>query len=218
MFLTAAAYAGALHEIDVGVDGVRTGLTVVVPDRTGGPPPIVVALHYAGHGAPHFATEYVEMLVRPGLEELGALILAPDCPGRSWDDPASEKVVSALIDYAARTWGGDPERVVLTGYSMGANAAWRLASQPSRFTVVVPIAGDPADNVVGIPVYAIAGSGDQLFPPAAMVAAVEAVRRQVPAEGVVVDGLTHYDVAAYVPALAAAVPWIRQRLVTRAGR
>ena len=218
-FLSTPAQATdpGLHELVVPLAGVSVELTAVlpVPDPADPTPPLVVALHYAGgRGVPHYATGLVTDLVAPGLAELGAVVVAPDCPGASWTDPASERVVLALVEYAVKTWHADPKRVVVTGYSMGGAGAWFLAARhPEVFAAAVPIASDPGANPATdrVPTYAIQGRQDEVFRVGPVQDGVAAlVARGVPAEVHLIDR-SHYQVPLYHDALAAAVPWLRQR-------
>ncbi|HHO51539.1 MAG TPA: hypothetical protein ENK18_11845 [Deltaproteobacteria bacterium] len=202
-----------LHELVLEVDGLERRYSVYLPRLPKkGTVPVVLALHYAGHGEPHYATRYLEQLVVPALKPLGAILLAPDCPGSSWVDPTSEPVVLALLDHAISSWSGDPERVVITGYSMGGMGTWHLAAgHPDRFAAAVPMAGHPGDNAarITVPVYAIHSQQDQQVPPGPTTGAIVVLRgRRIPALWRPVDGLTHHDTAAYVPALATSLPWI----------
>jgi predicted peptidase len=208
--------APGLHEIALQLDQQRVLATIVLPAaREGARPPLVLALHYAGHGAPHYATGYVTSLVAPGFEGLGAVIVAPDCPDRSWNTELSEKVVLSLLDLAVSAWKIDPERVVLTGYSMGAAGTWWLASRhPDRFEVAVPVAGRPQEvQHIAVPTYAVHGTADRLFPAQDVAQAVLALQgRGVQAHYAPGEGLGHYDTARYVPLIAGALPWISARL------
>jgi predicted peptidase len=66
-------------------------------------------------------------------------IVAPHCPaGRGWQ---SEQLV-ALLDSALAALPIDPNRVVVTGLSMGGYGTWDLAIRhPERFAAAVPICG-----------------------------------------------------------------------------
>jgi dipeptidyl aminopeptidase/acylaminoacyl peptidase len=212
------------HAQVLSVDGVERRFTVQLPAGLEGAEakqrPVVLALHYAGHGAPDYAAGFVEVLVGPGLGDLGAIVVAPDCPaGARWIDAAGERVALAVLDHAIATWGGDASRVVLTGFSMGGIGAWHLAARhPERFAAVVPVAGSPRASDVAalqrskLPVHAIHGTRDEVIPPAASRAAVEALAAAgVEAVWAPVD-LSHYETGRYRSALWAAVPWIRERL------
>ena len=180
------------------------------------PVPLVVALHFAGKVTPFFGKEYLTALVEPGLRELGAVIVAPDCRGRDWTDPVSEADVLELVDEAMRAYRIDPARVLLTGYSMGAMGTWYLAARhQDRFSAALVVSGLPPAGAAEldwrIPLYVIHSRDDErllLKPTADVVKQLAANGRNV--RLVVVDGLTHYQVPGFVPYLRAAVPWLKR--------
>lgn len=67
------------------------------------------------------------------------VFIAPQCPQHAtWDDAT----LLRLLDQAGRTIRVDPERVFLTGLSMGGFGAWSLGLRhPSRFRAIVPVCG-----------------------------------------------------------------------------
>lgn len=209
-----------LHEIDLTVGEHSQSISISLPNLPAGQhPPLVIALHYAGHaGQRHYATGYLAGFVQPALASLGAVILAPDCPDASWETERAEEAVLGLIDLAVTSWGVDPKRVVLTGYSMGAVGAWRLAERhPERFSVLVPIAGRPQGvDTLRVPTYAIHGTADALFPADAVERATETLRaRSIDAHYTPGPGFGHYEMARYIPLLRASVPWLTQHLAPR---
>ena len=56
----------------------------------GEPRPLVVALHPGGNRVAFYGSRFMQQVVIPGLSDLGAVIVAPDCPAASWTDPAAE--------------------------------------------------------------------------------------------------------------------------------
>lgn len=61
---------------------------------------------------------------------------------RPWAMPDAEARVLALIDEVVRDHAGDPDRVYLTGNSMGGFGSWIIgARHPERFAALVPICG-----------------------------------------------------------------------------
>ncbi|MFM2266482.1 MAG: hypothetical protein RLZ77_1902 [Bacteroidota bacterium] len=70
---------------------------------------------------------------------LDAYILAPQCPENEY---WNEEVLYRLILKIVAENNIDPQRIYLTGLSMGAWGAWNLAyAHPSFFAALVPIAG-----------------------------------------------------------------------------
>jgi predicted peptidase len=175
--------------------------------------PLVLALHYGGEVTPQLTMEFLESLVVPGLKKLGAVIVAPDCPGDGWTDEASERAVLALLDYAVRSWPVDRHRIVVTGYSLGGIGTWFLAARhPEIFSAAVPIAGRPvADGELRVPVYAIHGRRDEVIGVEPTRRAIDALRAEgVDAQLVIVKGPTHYETRRFAGPLEGAVEWLRR--------
>ena len=179
-------------------------------------PPLVVALHYAGHGAPFYGRGLLEGLVEPALRDLGAVIAAPDCTGPDWTAPRSQADVLALLDHLQETVPVDPRRTLITGYSMGGHGAWHLAARhPDRFAAALVMAAwpPPAALAAGlrIPLYVIHSRQDEVVPLAGTERAIyELQARGAAVELVVVESTGHYETHRFVAPLRAAVPWIEQ--------
>jgi dipeptidyl aminopeptidase/acylaminoacyl peptidase len=193
--------------------------TAVYEPSTGGaakPRPLILALHYGGHVTPGYGAEFADLLVLPALKELGAVILAPDCPGRGWTDPVSEEAVLALVAWAKRTWPIDERRVAVTGFSMGGIGTYRLAARhPEVFRAAVPVAGVPDERDLEaagrVPLYIIHGEADEIIPLDEVQPALKALQKGgADVRVVVVQGLSHYQTAAYVPALKKAAGWLKR--------
>ena len=91
-------------------------------------------------------------------------MVMPQAPkGTTWTGPTAQAAIVALHE-ALVEFGGDAERMYLTGVSMGAYGAWELALlDPDRFAALVPICGGlrPLVASPGIVVTAVGpGSGD----------------------------------------------------------
>jgi outer membrane protein assembly factor BamB len=191
---------------------VRYALSL--PESGKGAGPLILSLHYAGHGAPYYGRGMLESLVEPALRDLGAVIVAPDCPSSSWTTKESEEAVLALLDFVAASYGTDPERVVVAGYSMGGMGVWHLVSRhPERFSAAIPMAGAPRDadleRVARTPLYAIHSRIDEVVPLTPTREAVTRLRDGgARAELVLVD-VPHYESARFEPHLEKAADWLR---------
>jgi lysophospholipase L1-like esterase/dienelactone hydrolase len=150
--------------------------------------PLVVFLHGAGergndnsaqlkHGAPLFAKPEVR-------EKFPCFVFAPQCPNdqtwsavKDWTDPVSYsdepkpamKLALGAIDTLMKEFSIDPDRVYVTGLSMGGFGSWDLITrEPGRWAAAAPICGggDPARIAVakGIPVWAFHGIKDPTVP------------------------------------------------------
>jgi predicted peptidase len=112
------------------------------PDRKW---PVILFLHGAGErGTDGFKPTAVGIgqAVRLNPERFSAIIVFPQVPpGRAWFGEQA-KVAMAALDAVMATYSVDPDRVYLTGLSMGGHGTWYVAYQwPDRFAAIVPICG-----------------------------------------------------------------------------
>ena len=90
------------------------------------------------------------------------IVIAPQCPpGQWWEAPALEDTVADVL----AKYPIDPDRLYLTGLSMGGFGCWMLATaHPDWFAAVVPICGggDPEDveRIKDLPVWDFHGAKD----------------------------------------------------------
>jgi predicted peptidase len=129
------ASAGHRHEVYLPADWT--------PDRKW---PVIVYLHGGG--------ERGEDGVKPTQTGLGPVVwksggtfpfvvIFPQAePGHYWAFPDMEARVMASVDDAIARYAGDPDRVYLTGNSMGGYGTWLIAAHhPGKFAALVPICG-----------------------------------------------------------------------------
>ena len=180
------------------------------PDR---PVPLVLALHFSGNpeGA---GRSLLEILVAPGLKELGAVLVAPDRLGGVWTSEANDRALNVLCEELFNTYEIDRRKIAITGYSMGATGAWQLAQKhPDRFSAVIPISGMPpaAMSTWRIPVFAIHSRSDEVVLIGPTQAAIAQLRKNnVRAELIPLIGPGHYQTYFFVDALKQAVPWLKE--------
>lgn len=103
--------------------------------------PLMIFLHGAGERGTNVAKVSVHgpPKVVKTREDFPFVVISPQCPsGETWQAEA----IVALLDRALENYRVDPERVYLTGLSMGGFGSWSLASKyPERFAAVAPICG-----------------------------------------------------------------------------
>jgi predicted peptidase len=94
------------------------------------------------------------------------IVVSPQCPANSWWKPYE---LTALLDQIQKDYKVDPDRVYLTGLSMGGFGTWELASQnPQRFAAIAPICGggNPAmaRRMRDLPIWVFHGDADRTVP------------------------------------------------------
>jgi predicted peptidase len=143
--------------------------------------PLVVYLH--GAGSQGHDLNLVRREGLPGLIGQGTkfrfILLSPQHPRGSWWIP---ELVVGLIEHISSSLPVDRNRVYLTGYSMGGNGTWAVASyDPSRFAAIAPLCGrgnvSQAERLAKMPIWAFHGAKDQVIPLRASEAMVDAVRK-----------------------------------------
>ncbi|HZV01095.1 MAG TPA: prolyl oligopeptidase family serine peptidase [Planctomycetota bacterium] len=94
------------------------------------------------------------------------LVIAPTWTKKNeFDRDEAEAVALAALERMNRSYAGDPDKVVITGISLGGAAAMAVAARhPDRFAGAFIVAGyDPndEDNLKPLPVYIIQGGKDR---------------------------------------------------------
>ncbi len=106
----------------------------------------------------------------PKLIESGkdfpAVVISPQCPKNKWWKVDQLK---ALFDHVAKEHKTDPDRVYITGLSMGGFGTWGLlAKYPEYFAAAVPICGGgkpaTAKSFYKVPIWAFHGDADRVVP------------------------------------------------------
>src|SRR6476620_603487 len=192
------------RDITVAGRGITYGL---LTPRTPPPPggyPLIVGLHYATSQepglSPYFGIGFVGLMVLPALQDLGAVIIAPDAPEASWAHAASEESVRAIVEVVRKEQKLDAGRTLVTGFSMGGQGAWFFAATHAElFKAAIPMSAlprvsrvqTPADvkaaqaaldtgsdwamSLVKTPLYVISSRADQTVPFDAVERAVKTV-------------------------------------------
>ena len=105
--------------------------------------PLVLFLHGAGERG-----DDLDVAARHGfMEHIGKgrdypfICISPQCPKEKYWGCYTESLL-AFLDYICETLPIDPERIYLTGLSMGGTGTWMLAmAAPERFAAIAPICG-----------------------------------------------------------------------------
>lgn len=107
--------------------------------------PVILYLHGAGERGTDGIRQTLIGLgsaVRNDARRFPAVIVFPQAPpDSSWTGVVAQAALAAL-DSVQREYRTDPQRVYLTGLSMGGNGTWYLAYRhPERFAAIAPICG-----------------------------------------------------------------------------
>lgn len=180
------------------------------------PRPLILALHFAGHGSPFYGKLILTELVEPALRELGAIIVAPDCTGPDWTHSQSEKDVLTILSHIHEIYNVDPDRILITGYSMGGIGTWYLAARHQEiFSAALIMAGTPPPNITEvdwrIPLLIIQSQQDEMMPVQPTEIAVQQLKSNgKEVELILLEGVTHFETWRYSVPLCASVPWIQK--------
>jgi len=215
--LVSAASPGQGRFVQETLAGEPVRYTLAVP-REHAPQhavPLVVSLHYGGPVSPWYGRGLLEAVVEPALRPLGAVMVAPDCPQPAWADCA--QALARVIDHVQSHYRTRADCVLLTGYSKGGIGAWALAARDTeRYAGAVVMAARAPERAIleswRLPVRAIHGADDELFPARDAAAAIERLREAGVDAGIeVLPGVSHYDTHRFAGPLARQVDWLRER-------
>lgn len=166
--------------------------------------PVILFLHGAGERGTDGRRQTTVGLgpaLRAHPRRFPAIVVFPQAPPDSqWVGLPAEAALAAL-DRTLAEFRGDPDRVYLTGISMGGHGAWYLAYRhPERFAALAPICGwveerpefpgsvpvVPSDSgpvlpalarrLAGMPIWIFHGEADSVVPVGASRGAAAALR------------------------------------------
>ena len=130
--------------------------------------PLLLFLH--GSGERGSDIEKVNVHGPPKLAAAGKqfpfIVISPQCPSyRGWEISQ----LDALLTHVEQTLKVDPDRVYVTGLSLGGQGTWRLAASfPDRFAAIAPVCGraetSGAERVAHIPTWIFHGGNDTAVP------------------------------------------------------
>ena len=129
--------------------------------------PTILYLH--GAGGKDLSMEEVGSLSLPGYakahkKNFSFILITPHCPKDSgWEVPALDDLWAEVV----KKYPVDPDRVYLTGESLGGGACWTLAIEhPDRYAAMAPVSGGGGgegldmDRVKDLPVWDFHGLVD----------------------------------------------------------
>ena len=130
--------------------------------------PLILFLHGSGESGNHLELVKVHGLpkmLEAGLE-LPCIVVSPQCPAETWWDA---EILGLLLDDLEKKLHVDPDRIYVTGLSMGGFGTWELAMRfPKRFAAIVPICGggEPffTSEITHLPIWVFHGAKDDVVP------------------------------------------------------
>ncbi len=147
--------------------------------------PVILALHGAGSRGTDGLRPRSQSLAeaaRMHPERYPAVLVLPQCPpDKDWTGELADAALDAL-ERTVVEYGGDRQRVYLTGQSMGARGAMLLAArQPERFAAVLAVSGRQPDRAVveklkRLPLWVWHGDADNVVPVAESRSLVEQLK------------------------------------------
>jgi len=141
--------------------------------------PLVLFLHGAAETG-----ENIEKLRNAGLpkvlekkHDFPFVVVSPQSRRGGWNADA----LNALLDEVMTQYKIDPERVYVTGLSMGGFGTWELGcTYPERFAAIAPICGggspSRAKELKNVAVWAFHGAKDRVVPVARTEAMINALK------------------------------------------
>jgi predicted peptidase len=199
-----AALEAGQHKAGFEVGGGTMWYWVHLPRgfQKAGKLPLILFLHGSGERGPADGSQLDKVKVHgpPKIVEknpdFAFIVVSPQCHANEhWD----AKQVLALLDHVIKNYPVDPDRVYLTGLSMGGFGTWATAeAAPDRFAAIVPICGggDPkqACKLKDMPAWVFHGDADPAVPVARAKAMVEAIKKcdeNAPIELTIYPGVGH---------------------------
>lgn len=145
--------------------------------------PVIITLHGSGEcgRVAKMAGMALPRFVASRPRKFPFIVIAVNAPSM-WYRGNNAAAVLEILDAVTAEHRTDPDRVYLTGYSMGGFGTWELAiARPDLFAAIVPVcgAGIPAaaGNIATLPTWAFHGAKDTNVPVAGsrqMIAAMKA--------------------------------------------
>ncbi|TWT41016.1 Alpha/beta hydrolase family protein [Phycisphaerae bacterium RAS1] len=147
--------------------------------------PCVLFLHGSGERGSDglLQTEVgIGSAIRRNRALIPAIVVMPQCrPGMTWTGPMAEMALRC-VEETSRTYHLDPDRIYLTGLSLGGHGAWFIAARmPDAFAAIVPICGfgEPKEvaTLTKMPCWCFHGTADEAVPVQRSRDLIEAVRK-----------------------------------------
>lgn len=157
--------------------------------------PVILALHGSGERGSDglLQTEVgIGTAIRRNRGFFPAIVIMPQCrPHMFWDGPMIEMALKC-VEETSREYRLDPDRLYLTGLSLGGAGTWTIASRfADRFAAIVPVCGfigrpdmapdqevlkESARSLAKLPIWCFHGGADPVVKPERSREVIEAIK------------------------------------------
>lgn len=143
--------------------------------------PLLIFLHGSGERGADLSTLTVcgpPKLISEGRHH-PMIVVSPQCPAdANWQSGA----LTSFLDHLCTRFRVDPDRVYVSGYSMGGAGTWNFAAADSdRLAAIAPLCGggepSQASQLAGLPIWAFHGEQDDVVTIDATLQMIDAVKK-----------------------------------------
>lgn len=108
--------------------------------------PVILFLHGIGERGDDNVAQTkngIRLLIGQNMDKFPCLVVCPQCRDNMlWTSPEMEEMALKALDQTVAEFNGNPNRLYLTGLSMGGYGAWDLAEKyPAKWAAVAPVCG-----------------------------------------------------------------------------
>jgi predicted peptidase len=164
---------GFLTRVHQDPDGKEAKYVLFIPyDYTGEKPyPLILFLHGLGESGAD-GHKQVEVGLGPAIKRQEStfpfITIFPQSQKRTWQAGSTDaKRALSILEEVQKQYRVDPQRIYLSGLSMGGYGTWSLAmAEPQRWAAMVPICGGgdarQAAKIKDIPCWCFHGAADKV--------------------------------------------------------
>jgi len=163
------------------IDNTQQPYRLYIPPKHAEPAPLVIAMHGTGGNENTLFEQHATL--KQAADTHGMMVLSPNGRGITEYRGIGENDVLTALEEVRRKYAVDPERIYLTGHSMGGTGAAYLAMRhPDMFAAAAPLAAAYsypwlARNLVPVPTLWVGGASDEEFYHRGVAVGVERMRK-----------------------------------------
>lgn len=163
------------------IDNTAQPFRIYIPANHATPAPLVIALH--GTSGDENTLLDSHPTLKPAADKHGMIVVSPHGRGATEYRGIGEHDVLSVLEEVRKLYPIDPERIYLTGHSMGGTGAAYLAMRhPDVFAAAAPLAAAYsypwlARNLANVPTLWIAGANDDEYYHRGVAAGLERMRK-----------------------------------------